>query len=174
MVRLLILGGSDAGIGAALRAREVDSRAEVTVIVADTFPNYSVCGLHFYLSGEVPDWHWLAHRTADEIRQAGIQLLLNHTAQKIDPTRHTVTLTNKAGHVIQEPYEKVVIATGAVPTHPHITGLELPGVFLLRSMQDNFAVHQYLSNNSPQSAVIIGGGTLDWKWQMHSRYGVCR
>jgi NADPH-dependent 2,4-dienoyl-CoA reductase/sulfur reductase-like enzyme len=44
-MRLLIVGGSDAGISAALRAREVDQNAEITVLLADDFPNYSICGL---------------------------------------------------------------------------------------------------------------------------------
>jgi len=52
--RLLIVGGSDAGIAAALRAREVDPSAEVAVVVADAYPNYSICGLPFFLSGETP------------------------------------------------------------------------------------------------------------------------
>ena len=55
MTRLLILGGSDAGISAALRAREVDPSTQVAVVIADSFPNYSICGLPFYLSGEVSD-----------------------------------------------------------------------------------------------------------------------
>ena len=61
MTHMVIIGGSDAGISAALRAKEVDSTASVTVLIADSFPNYSICGLPFYLSGEVPDWHALAH-----------------------------------------------------------------------------------------------------------------
>ena len=71
MTKLLILGGSDAGTSAALRARELDSTAEVTVVLADRFPNYSICGLPFYLSGETPDWHWLAHRTAEDNHPRG-------------------------------------------------------------------------------------------------------
>ncbi len=55
MTKVVIIGGSDAGISAALRAKEVDAQAEVSVIVADSFPNYCICGLPFYLSGEVPD-----------------------------------------------------------------------------------------------------------------------
>ena len=47
MTRLLILGGSDAGISAALRAKEVNATSEVTVVLADRFPNYSICGLPF-------------------------------------------------------------------------------------------------------------------------------
>jgi hypothetical protein len=81
MAGLLIIGGSDAGISAALRARELDSTVNVTIVMSDRFPNYSICGLPFYLSGEVSDWHHLAHRTAEEIEGEGIQLLLDHTAK---------------------------------------------------------------------------------------------
>jgi hypothetical protein len=74
MSHLVIVGGSNAGISAALRARELDPSTRVTLIVEDTFPNYSICGLPFYLSGEVPDSHQLAHRTREEITEAGIDL----------------------------------------------------------------------------------------------------
>ncbi len=56
MSHLLIIGGSDAGINAALRAREMDPSMDISVLVANSFPNYSICGLPFYLSGEVPEW----------------------------------------------------------------------------------------------------------------------
>jgi NADPH-dependent 2,4-dienoyl-CoA reductase/sulfur reductase-like enzyme len=46
-MRLLVIGGSDAGIAAGLRARELDSSVEVTVVVADAFPNFSICGLPY-------------------------------------------------------------------------------------------------------------------------------
>lgn len=90
--RLLVIGGSDAGICADLRARELDLGCEVTIMVADRFPNYSICGLPFYLSCEVPDWHALAHRTIDEITAAGVHLLLDCTVQAIDPASHCVSL----------------------------------------------------------------------------------
>ncbi len=55
-MHFLIIGGSDAGISAALRAREIAPDVEVTVLLADAFPNFSICGLPFFLSGETPDW----------------------------------------------------------------------------------------------------------------------
>jgi hypothetical protein len=54
-VRLVAIGGSDAGISAALRARELDPTAEVTVVLADAYPNFSICGIPYYVSGEVCD-----------------------------------------------------------------------------------------------------------------------
>ena len=73
-MNLLIIGGSDAGISAALRAKEIDLTVAVTIIVADRFPNFSICGLPFYVSGETPDWQQLAHRTISEIEEKGIRL----------------------------------------------------------------------------------------------------
>jgi NADPH-dependent 2,4-dienoyl-CoA reductase/sulfur reductase-like enzyme len=54
---MLIVGGSDAGISAALRIRELNAQADVAVVVADAYPGFSICGLPFFLSGEVTDWH---------------------------------------------------------------------------------------------------------------------
>jgi len=160
MTRLLIIGGSDAGISAALRAKELDKSVNVTVVVADSFPNYSICGIPFYLSGEVPDWRNLAHRTAEEIAETGINLLLNHTAQSVAPAKKSILVVDRQGQVQWLSYDKLVIGTGAVPVKPPIQGLDLPGVFLLHSMEDTFAVHQYLTTYLPQSAVIVGGGYI--------------
>jgi NADPH-dependent 2,4-dienoyl-CoA reductase/sulfur reductase-like enzyme len=62
-MHLVVIGGSDAGISAALRAQELEPDAEITVLVADDYPNFSICGLPYFLSGETPDWHALAHRS---------------------------------------------------------------------------------------------------------------
>ena len=160
MTRLLILGGSDAGISAALSAREIDTSVKVTVVVADGYPNYSVCGLPFYLSGEVPDWHQLAHRTAEEISREGIDLLLDHTARRIDPLQHVVAVTDELASLHLLTYDRLIIATGARSVRPAMSGLDLPGVYSLRSMADSFAVQQHLSKHAPRSAVIIGGGYI--------------
>ncbi len=160
MPHLLIIGGSDAGISAALRAREVDPSWDVTVLVADRFPNYSICGLPFWLGGEIDDWHDLAHRKAADIEAQGIDLLLEHTAETIDPTGKTVTVVDEAGRLRQIPYDSLVIGTGAVPSRPPIDGLEHPGVFFLRTMGDGFALRDYVAEEQPASAVVVGGGYI--------------
>ena len=160
MVNLLIIGGSDAGISAALRAKELDQTANVTIVVADSYPNFSICGIPFYLSGEVPDWRNLAHRTAEEITQTGINLLLNHRAVTIDSRQKKVKVVNEENQENWLTYDKLIIGTGAVPVQPAIDGLNQSGVFLLHSMADSFAVHQHLTSKKPQSAVIIGDGYI--------------
>jgi NADPH-dependent 2,4-dienoyl-CoA reductase/sulfur reductase-like enzyme len=160
MSRLVIIGGSDAGISAALRAKEFDAGSEVTVVMADRFPNYSICGLPFYLSGEVPDWHQLAHRTEKEITGKGIHLLRDHTAKTIDTANHEVTVMNSDGHGNRLRYDRLILATGAVPVHPPLPGIDLSGVYLLRTMEDSFAINEHLRTHNPRSAVIVGGGYI--------------
>jgi NADPH-dependent 2,4-dienoyl-CoA reductase/sulfur reductase-like enzyme len=160
MQRILIIGGSDAGISAALRAKEVDPQVEVTVVVADQYPNYSICGLPFYHSGEVQDWKTLAHRTTADIENEGIHLLLDHTANTIDPHRKQVSVVKKSGDPLSLVYDRLLIGTGAMSIEPKIEGLQLPGVFTLRWMDDSFTMQRYLSEHHPKSAVIIGAGYI--------------
>jgi NADPH-dependent 2,4-dienoyl-CoA reductase/sulfur reductase-like enzyme len=161
MLRLLIIGGSDAGISAALRAREVNPELSVTLVCADDFPNYSICGIPFYLSGEVADWRQLAHRSAAEIENQGVTLLTHHRAQHIDTTHQQVTVVDtRTGQSHRLDYDRLIIATGGVSTTPPIPGADLPGVFFLRWMNDSLAIHQFLLEHQPRSVVLIGGGYI--------------
>jgi NADPH-dependent 2,4-dienoyl-CoA reductase/sulfur reductase-like enzyme len=161
MTQLLIIGGSDAGISAALRAKEIAPSIDVTVVVADRFPNFSICGLPFYLSGEVFDWHDLAHRTVADIEREGIRLLLDHKVQAIDPDDKIIEAVGPKREVQYLSYDKLVIGTGAVSARPHIAGLDSPGVFPMRWMKDAFAVQRILKRRpKPKSAVVVGGGYI--------------
>lgn len=164
MANILIIGGSDAGISAALRIREVAPQTKVRVLLADEYPNYSICGLPFFLSGETPEWRNLAHRTRQNLKSLGIELLLNHRVMAIDPDRKYVTATHLAtpsgGESIRETYDALIIATGAVPRVPPISGLDRPGVFFLRWMEDGIRLQRFLEQQQPTSAVIIGGGYI--------------
>ena len=87
-------------------------------------------------------------------------MLLDHTAQAIDPANHRVAIVDTGMHEGHLDYDQLIIATGATSVHPPIVGLNLPGVYLLRFMADVFAVHEHLETRAHRSAVIIGGGYI--------------
>lgn len=153
-MRLLIIGGSDAGISAALRAQELSPGAEVAVVLADAFPNYSICGLPFYLSGETPDWHQLAHRT----EFGGIEILSNRVARGIEADSKRVAVRNPAGGIDHLIYDKLIIATGAKPLMPDVPGIEY--VHPLHTMADSFAVYEKLASGSIRRAAVVGAGYI--------------
>jgi NADPH-dependent 2,4-dienoyl-CoA reductase/sulfur reductase-like enzyme len=159
-VKLLIIGGSDAGTMAALRARELDPAADVTMVVADRYPNFSICGLPFYVSREVDDWRTLAHRTVDELAARGIDLLLDHAATSVDPRSKDVRVSDGAGRERSLRYDTLVIATGARPRTEGIAGMDLDGVYSLHTMEDSFRVRSRLDAGGVDRAVIVGAGYI--------------
>lgn len=158
--KLVIIGGSDAGISAALRARELDPGVEVNMILADQYPNFSICGLPFFLSGEVADWKELAHRLIGDIEREGIQVLMRHRVTEIDPQRKHVLAAKPEGRIEKIPYDRLVIATGGRSLVPNIDGMDLSGVFFLRWMDDAFAFQDYLQARRPASIAIVGAGYI--------------
>src|SRR5580700_6716244 len=96
-MHLVMIGGSDAGISAALRARELDPSADVTVIAADAYPNFSICGIPYYVSGEVARWRDLAHRTTADLEATGMRLRLDTLARRIDPGARKLAVTGPDG-----------------------------------------------------------------------------
>lgn len=164
-MHLLIIGGSDAGISAGLRARERDATLDITIVVADEYPNYSICGIPFHVSGEVADWHQLAHRSAVDLTAAGLDLRLNTVATAIDPQSRSVRVCADDGHVEHLSYDRLVVATGARPAAVGIEGLAGPtslgpadGVHVMHTMADLFALDRHLDTQHPRTAIIVGAG----------------
>jgi NADPH-dependent 2,4-dienoyl-CoA reductase/sulfur reductase-like enzyme len=166
-MHLVMIGGSDAGISAALRARELDPGAEVSVVVADAYPNFSICGIPYYVSGEVTHWRNLAHRTVADLEATGMNLRLDTTARRIDAAARKLLVTAPGGTEELLAYDKLIVGTGAVPVRPPITGLSGPdalgpadGVHLLHSMGDTFALMHTIEHSRPATAVIVGAGYI--------------
>ena len=114
-MHLVAIGGSDAGISAALRARELDPSVDVTVVLADAYPNFSICGIPYYVSGEVGHWEKLAHRTVGDLEATGMTLRLNMRAVRIDVDAHRVLLSGPDQREQSLGYDALVIGTGAKP-----------------------------------------------------------
>jgi NADPH-dependent 2,4-dienoyl-CoA reductase/sulfur reductase-like enzyme len=166
-MHLVAIGGVDAGISAALRARELDTAVEVTVMVADRYPNFSICGIPYYVSGEVARWQDLAHRTIADLEATGMRLRLDTAARGIDVAGHKLAVTDAAGREELIAYDALVVGTGVVPVRPPIEGLAGvdplgpdDGVHLLHSMGDTFAVMRTLEASAAARAVIVGAGYI--------------
>lgn len=133
------------------------------MLVADGYPNFSICGIPYFLSGEVADWRNLAHRTIDQIEATGVELRLNERAVAVDPDAKMVTTVTATGRD-RLGYDRLVIATGAEPTLPPIAGLAqlgpADGVHVLHTMEDTFALHQVLEQPERKRVAIIGAGYI--------------
>jgi NADPH-dependent 2,4-dienoyl-CoA reductase/sulfur reductase-like enzyme len=89
-----------------------------------------------------------------------INLLTGHCAEKIDPARQTVSGMKRDGDRFEFPYDKLLIATGGAAIKPDLAGFDLPGVVVLKSLEDGRKIKNLLENNRIKKAVIIGMGYI--------------
>jgi NADPH-dependent 2,4-dienoyl-CoA reductase/sulfur reductase-like enzyme len=159
--RLVIIGGVAAGMSAAAKAKRTDRDLEVVVYEQGQHISYAACGMPYLIAGDIPDEHELIVRTPDQMAEQGIEVHLHHRVSAINPVARTVTVRDlKSEREFSNSYDNLVIASGARPAWPSLTGSNLQGVFGLRSLESGLAVRRFLTQQKPKRAVIIGCGYI--------------
>ncbi|MCR4408065.1 MAG: CoA-disulfide reductase [Anaerolineae bacterium] len=160
--RLIVIGGVAAGMSAASKAKRVNRDLDVVVYEKSGFVSYGSCGLPYYIAGVVRDHNDLIARTPAEFARQGIAVHVHHEVTEIDPVRQMVRVVNLENNQERsEPYDQLVIATGGRPAVPRdLPGKDLPGVFVMRTVEDGIAIREWLQNQWPQRVVIAGAGYI--------------
>ena len=162
MHKFIIIGGDGAGMSAASKAKRNQPDAEVIVFERGPYISYSACGMPYWIGGQIGPMDKLMVLTPERARERrGIDVRIGHEVTQIDAAQQVVHVRNlETDAIFTQPYDKLVIATGARAAKPPIPGVDLPGVFALRSLSDGERIYDYLSQNPARRAVIIGGGYI--------------
>jgi len=91
----------------------------------------------------------------------GIDARVLHEVEEIDPKNRRVLvncLQSKKGW--WEPYDQLLIATGALPFCPRVPGSDARGIYGLHSLQSGIMVRDAVDAEKPKTAVVIGGGYI--------------
>ncbi len=166
--KIVIVGGVAAGPKAAARARRLNPRAAITVLEKGNYISYSACGLPWLISGEVPDVKNLlaspvgVMRNADYFRKVkGIDVLTGKEVVAIDRRAKAVKVRDVATSKEETyPYDKLVLATGALPVRPKVPGIDAQNVFVIRQPEHGLAVMAALEKEKPSHAALIGAGAI--------------
>jgi CoA-dependent NAD(P)H sulfur oxidoreductase len=160
-MHLVIIGGDAAGMSAASRARRHLPALEITVLEKTEDVSYSACGMPYNIADENRDMADLVVRPAEEFqKKQNITVRTGHHAEKIDIHRKTVSGTTAEGKPFECAYDKLCIATGASPIIPVLSGVDLPGIFPLKNLQDGKKIKAYLKTRQVKQVVIIGMGYI--------------
>lgn len=159
--RLLIIGGVAAGMSAAAKARRIDPELEIIVYTDDEYISYAGCGLPYFIGGRFAEKESLIARTAAEFATQNIIVKTRVRAETIKPESQKVTLKDLHNNQeFEDHYDRLVIASGARPFVPPMDGINLDGIFSLRTIHDSLNIKAYLQQQQPRKAAIIGGGYI--------------
>ena len=160
---IVIIGGMACGPKTAARARRRDPNARITIVEQGPTVSEGSCGLPYYMGGVIKNERSLLVRTPQQFKEASNIDVLGWTrATAIDRKEHRVEVTNvETGVTSSLPYDKLVIATGAVPVVPaSLEGKDLEGVFTLTKIADANRIIAALAAPDAKKAVVVGGGLI--------------
>jgi NADPH-dependent 2,4-dienoyl-CoA reductase/sulfur reductase-like enzyme/rhodanese-related sulfurtransferase len=178
-MKVVIVGGVAGGASCAARLRRLDEKAEIVMVERGPYLSYANCGLPYHISGVIPKESSLL--VANEqyfTANLGIDARTNREAVSIDRKKKTVDLRNvTTGEVATEAYDKLVLSPGAASIRLPLPGIDLPGIFQVRTVPDARTIKEWIekgteflagmSNYSgiqfvkpPRRAVVIGGGFI--------------
>lgn len=160
-MKYVILGGVAAGTKAAAKLKRCDREAVVKVYTKGEDISYAGCGLPYYIGGDIASREGLIVNTPKKYAGlTGVEVLTGCEATEVDSINKSVCLKKASGESFTESYDKLIIATGASPFVPPVDGVELPGVFCVRTPDDAVSIRAYAENEKCRKAVVCGAGFI--------------
>lgn len=161
-MKVVIIGGVAGGATAAARIRRLDEKAEIIVLERSGFVSYANCGLPYYIGGLIKDEHELTVQTPESLwNRYRIDVRVLQEAVAIDREKKEVTVKIlETDEEYSESYDKLILAPGAVPIVPDISGIDNPRIYTLRTIEDALHIRNSVDLNDIMSAVVIGGGFI--------------
>lgn len=161
-MKVVIVGGVAGGATAAARLRRLDEHAEIIIFERTEYVSYANCGLPYYVGGVIGEQSELTLQTPESLwTRFRIRVMVRHEVKAINPDSKTVTVRNlETGAEWDEPYDKLLLSTGAKPVIPDIDGIGSDGIFTLRTVEDAVRIESHVTANMPKSAIIAGGGYI--------------
>jgi len=158
--RLAIIGGDAAGMSAASAARRRDPDLEVVAFERGPYTSYSACGIPYYVGGLVEEADSLISRSPEEHRANGIDVRTRSEVVAIDLGARRLTVRSAAGEQSEEPFDQLVVATGAAAVRPPFPGAEAIEPAQTVDAAERLRAALERGGRTGDSAVVVGAGYI--------------
>lgn len=161
-MKVVIIGGVAGGATAAARLRRLDESAEIVILERSGYVSYANCGLPYYAGGVIKDKSALTLKTPEDFYERfRVDVRVKNEVTSINPEKKTVTVRRLEDmSEYEESYDKLILSPGAKAIQLPLPGADSEKIMTLRTVEDVFRIREYLEENNPETAVVIGGGFI--------------
>ena len=160
--KIVIVGGVAGGASCAARCRRLDETAEILLIDRGPYVSFANCGLPYFVGDVIKEESKLLLANEALFRDRfNIEVRTRHEVVAIDRDKREIEVKElPTGRVYRESYDALVLSPGAAAVRPPLPGIDLPGIFVLRSIPDSRDIRAWIESKNAKSAVIVGGGFI--------------
>jgi NADPH-dependent 2,4-dienoyl-CoA reductase/sulfur reductase-like enzyme/rhodanese-related sulfurtransferase len=160
--RVLIVGGVAGGASCAARLRRLDEPVEIVMFERGPYASFANCGLPYYVGNVIADERALLVASREMFRtRFNVDVQTETEVTDIDRRARTITVRDgRSGTSRTERYDALVLSPGAAPIRPPLPGVDLPGVFAVRTIPDSRRIRSWITERHATSAVVVGGGFI--------------
>ncbi len=160
--RVVIVGGVAGGATCAARLRRLDEDAEILILDRGYYVSFANCGLPYFVGDVIQQESKLLLAGPDLFRDRfNIEVRLRNEVVAIDrQARHVIVREVDSGREYPQPYDALVLSPGASPIRPPLPGIDLPGIFTLRTLPDSEDIREWIESRNPRRAIVVGGGFI--------------
>ena len=158
--RIIIVGGVAGGASCAARLRRLCEHCEIILFDKGPHVSFANCGLPYFVGNVIEDEKKLLVATPELFQQRfNISVFTEHEVMQINSEHKTILVKNlQNGSTWKESYDGLVLSTGSKAIRPPLKGIDLPGIYVLRTIPDSHKLRAATKN--AKQAVIIGGGFI--------------
>ncbi len=159
---VVIIGGVAAGMSAASQAKKRKPAMNVIALEKTNYVSYGSCGLPYYIMDLIKKDTDLVAISKEKFKtERAIDVFTKIEVVNIDTKAGIVHATDHNDKKdVSFPYDYIAITTGASPVKPQISGIDNPGIFQLRTLDDGIAIKGYIKSRPVKRAAIIGAGYI--------------
>ena len=178
-MKTIIVGGVAGGASCAARLRRLDEQAEILLVERGPYVSFANCGLPYHIGGVIEAESSLLVANEEVFRsQFAIDCRTRCEVIDISAQDKTVTLFDHTDQTTTtEPYDTLVLSPGARSIRPPLPGIDLPGIFEVRTVPDARQIREWIERGTSFltgmesysgfqtvrpaiRAVVIGGGFI--------------
>lgn len=160
-MKVIIIGGIAAGMSAAAKFKRLSPKDDVVVYEKGDIVSFGACGLPYYVGGFFEDSREMIARTPEEFRESGVEIHTKHEVIDVDFSSKKLKVKNLiTDEILEESYDKLMIASGARAIIPPIKNIDLENVVTLKSMDDGNKLRELMASDEYKKVAIIGAGFI--------------
>ncbi len=160
--RVLLVGGVAGGASCAARVRRLSEEAEIIIFEQGPYVSFANCGLPYYVGGVITKEESLLVASPELFKKRfNIDVRVENQVISLDRKAHTIQVKDlKTGSVYTEAYDALLLSPGGLPIRPPLPGVDLPGIFVVRTIPDSRQIREWIVSKKVKKAVVVGGGFI--------------